>query len=403
MSKTSVLIGLPFLIFILSGCSQHSAQQTLETNAAKGAAIGGAIGGVLGGITGAQVGNPQAGFLMGAAAGSGVGALVGHNFDQQEEKIKQLERQVSTSRFEEADLNRKALIETGYERASLGRFEAVAPSDRFYHRLSGRKDFKHHFYSSASNLPDMTAGSYNYRDVAANQELSSGLLNKQPATQVQETVASSIYDQMPSAGLTNNQIDLATINPYQNKLNLETFSSFNNKNKEEQSLASSVRLETKKAQKESSSTLIPEKSKTGLKNETLNSIEKESQNSVTLDSMGSTSLVDKKEANQVDQPSVKSDLTADSTSIASSQECPEGAKELVKAQQAKELSTRLFHTRRAARLCETFVPAKLALAQMYIELNRVDDASFEVENILKLDPNNPEALELRKRLTAQAK
>jgi hypothetical protein len=110
-------------------------------------------------------------------------------------------------------------------------------------------------------LPDVTVRADDYKGLAANQELSSVPPTKQPATQVQETFVLSSHDQMPSTGLVNNQIDLATINPYQDKANLETSRSFS---KEEQSLSSSARLErleTKKAQNENSSTLSPNKLK----------------------------------------------------------------------------------------------------------------------------------------------
>lgn len=81
-------------------------------------------------------------------------------------------------------------------------------------------------------------------------------------------------------------------------------------------------------------------------------------------------------------------------------ECRQADDEMTKAQAAADTSDKLFHTRRAIRLCPERPAFHQALAEIYLALNRKEDAVFEYEEALKYDPNYSPAKEGMKNISS---
>lgn len=73
--------------------------------------------------------------------------------------------------------------------------------------------------------------------------------------------------------------------------------------------------------------------------------------------------------------------------------CTNGDEELAKASAATDSADKLFHIRRALRLCPDNAAYHVRLSELYTTMNRSDDATFELQEALKLDPSNSAAKE----------
>ena len=72
--------------------------------------------------------------------------------------------------------------------------------------------------------------------------------------------------------------------------------------------------------------------------------------------------------------------------LTDTEECRQAEQEMAKAKFANEVSDRLFHTRRAIRLCPDRPNYHHALGEIYLSLNRVQDAEYEFQEALRYDP-----------------
>ncbi len=72
-----------------------------------------------------------------------------------------------------------------------------------------------------------------------------------------------------------------------------------------------------------------------------------------------------------------------------SADCVTAEEEYNQAAAKNEAPDKLFHVRRALRLCPTDARFHVALGDIYSSLNRSSDAQFEYKEALKLSPNDP--------------
>jgi tetratricopeptide (TPR) repeat protein len=70
-----------------------------------------------------------------------------------------------------------------------------------------------------------------------------------------------------------------------------------------------------------------------------------------------------------------------------SEECKAAEQEAQQAELVSDLADRLFHNRRALRLCPNNPQLHHSIATVYLEQGRVEDARFEFEEALRLDPS----------------
>jgi hypothetical protein len=91
-------------------------------------------------------------------------------------------------------------------------------------------------------------------------------------------------------------------------------------------------------------------------------------------------------------------LVGDSGGKSSSGECSQAAQEIEKSVQVSEPSEKLFHYRRALRLCPSDARYHINLGDHYRSLNRFADASFEYKEALALDPKSAVAKDRMEKL-----
>ena len=83
----------------------------------------------------------------------------------------------------------------------------------------------------------------------------------------------------------------------------------------------------------------------------------------------------------------------------STPECEQAAGEIARLNDATETADKLFHARRALRLCPDNAEHHLSLAEVYQTLNRRSDAEFEVKEALRLDPSSVAAQAMLRQIT----
>lgn len=79
--------------------------------------------------------------------------------------------------------------------------------------------------------------------------------------------------------------------------------------------------------------------------------------------------------------------TGRQVSATAARECKDADAEVQKASASLETADKLFHYRRALRLCPDNASYHAGLAEVYVTLNRKDDAAFEYNEALRLDPS----------------
>ncbi|MCB0333953.1 MAG: tetratricopeptide repeat protein, partial [Bdellovibrionales bacterium] len=74
------------------------------------------------------------------------------------------------------------------------------------------------------------------------------------------------------------------------------------------------------------------------------------------------------------------------SSTPDSTECVKAGEEVNQAQNASDTADKLFHYRRALRLCPESPAFHLGLGEVYLSLGRSEDAEFEFREALRIDP-----------------
>ncbi|MCS6893019.1 MAG: glycine zipper domain-containing protein [Deltaproteobacteria bacterium] len=408
---------LSILIFFF-GCSTiESAYDEFrsKSNTTQGAIVGGSAGAVIGTVLGSQVGNPVEGMVLGAAAGSGVGALVGSAIDR---KIEQTEKNVIEKDLASLESERDLIVSQGLE--TSGRLERVALGDRFFEKIHKSSNSKFALrVNQATNLNNTqesvergiktiasaeagpSAGKQNVGGLNTSSSFKRGESNEiqnefGPSTKAMEAELPqkprnpSLARKVEEPSGSQEKSGLLESNPYSNRFDTER-ANF----KQKVDKATDVKQEPAESLASSPNQQVSERSDW-----------REDQEVNLSARNNSKSLAEAKPADvnfqASDSPS-QAGRAVESPSEEIKSACNEGYEELKKAAEATEFSSKLFHTRRAVRICENFTPGKLALVKLYIDLKRYEDAKFELDNILKTEPDNLEAKNLYKIVDQQMK
>ncbi len=303
------------------------------------AATGGVIGAGLGAIIGSQTGDAGAGVAIGAAAGVASGALIGDSIYAQEETLR--------NQDEALERQERTIAAQKSELEELRRMNQDTPG--FKSRLNnslGNQNIRSQntaYSATAKNPAGMNkAGTYGRASMGNGGVRAASPAYVKPAS-VNNIRERSIQPQIPVA---NSQPD--------------TYSSaiFSDTTKEVSQVSARKQIE-------------PEL------------------------------VVDRTQSEVVALPAVSA-VNSDTIS-GNSTECQQAAAEISKSKLASDTSDKLFHTRRAIRLCPQMPSYHQSLGEVYLSLSRKDDAMFEFEEALKYDPTYAPAIEASAKLSSKGK
>lgn len=320
------------LILCCVGCTRP--RQTT----AVGSGVGGAIGAGLGAIVGNQSGNAGSGLAIGAAAGAATGALIGNALQAQEERatstqeaMKRQERTIQAQKSEIAEL-RAMQSDTG---TSL----SVTNTPRYRYRQPSMDPESPEVARQRARLqqrgPRPSSGSSrsSYYDYEAPRPSPAA---RAPISRVSEKTGDS----------------------------RKPLARYDVRGELSESLPSSRSSVVRQAPQAASKSSAP-----------------------------------KTPSNPKDHAVKESDLPVvepvpaklSSPPSAQSGECKEALSERDLAHDASENSDKLYHLRRALRLCPHNAPLHFELGQVYASMQRRSDAEGEYKEALRIDPNLPAA------------
>lgn len=396
-----------FAVLFLTSCAtvnQAYEEFRSQSDTTKGAVIGGAAGAVVGTVLGSQVGSPVEGFALGTAAGAGVGALVGSAIESQKAKDEQAEyeRQVASMQIQ-----KEQFAYVGSEHGPVTRRERVAPGDRYFHRLAtANQNAQRDMPSRASGIGvgSAVADQFGYKGQGYSSAYSYDSNTYRQGAGVTSATSSLVSSTINTSSV-NNVTVVATQPPSEQSgqnvtWSQETTTAWRKPDRTESSAKDSSILSknpyTGAEQKTVEAKNISEQPVDfGSRNSAVNQNAKLAVADTNQNQAASEQIVQATDSQKGSmQTDSKTNFALSTSQNQISSNCPEGDAELRKAAEATEFSGKLFHTRRAVRLCNNYIPGKLALARLYIELKRYEDAQFELENLLKIDPSNREAIEL---------
>ena len=324
-----------------------------------GAVAGGAIGAGLGAIVGSATGSPGAGLAIGAAGGAATGAVVGNALQAQEEtgrtQDEALERQqqeVAAQRRELDDLERardgggaQALPHQGS--AGDGKTADNAPMGYSYPGSTMRLDPATRARYERS---DETESQYQYRPVTKAEPIVSKTTTlSRHVTETEPAVA-------PVKKVTVARADIPPPPPS------ESVKSDSDGVTERDLVAPQADAETteeKPAAVTETKEVIP---------------------ALPSDNSGANTSTARVAPPQA--PAAAPETSA---------ECKQATDEVSKADSSSEVADKLFHYRRALRLCPDNAQYHVGLGNIYQSLNRKMDAEFEYREALRIDPNIEEA------------
>ncbi|WKZ57266.1 MAG: glycine zipper domain-containing protein [Bdellovibrionota bacterium] len=316
----------------LSACTEPGETTAIST------ATGGAIGAGLGAIIGSQTGDAGAGLVIGAAAGAGTGALVGNALEGQEQQIRTQDEAI-TRQERTIAAQRRELDEL--RRMNDGRSDTGTSRGYPSGNVVGRSN--HSFRSTTQN------------PVA----FSKPPPKQQPAFSSPRTTASATSSSASRAQAASNNTTgtYAAGRSDESRGTLDWSTTKNSAQREGSTAALGERdlMRDAPAVVESA----PEESAPG----GLDALELDSEAAGTLGT------------------------TPTNTARVATAECRDAENEVKKANAAHDAPDKLFHYRRALRLCPTNPAYHNAIGEVYLSLNRQVDAEFEFREALQVDPS----------------
>ena len=345
------------------GCTQ------METgdNTTMGAATGGALGAGLGAVVGNQVGNTAEGLVLGAAAGAGAGAVVGSVFDRQQEAMRNqdeaIERQERVLLAQQNEL--QELRQLGQDSVS---FKGDSQPAAVQAASAGQ-------YSFPSRPPVRNSQSIPGSMVASTGSLEPPVAPRLPVintTRMQSTTSAveerSLIEPVqiierdppeiadaprPVIGFSNsNERGVAANSPIAK--GSYSWEEKNNAARESQRIADNG---------------VPAPVARAAVNSAFQGTGQDSAASV----------------NEI-RPSQP--MTATQQLALHTPECEQAEKEALAAMSARDSQNKLFHFRRALRLCPDNANYHNGMGEVYVSINRLEDARYEFNEALRLNPKH---------------
>ncbi len=321
---------------LASSCTQNYTMTEQST------AAGGAIGAGLGAIIGSQTGDAGAGLVIGALAGSGTGALIGNaiekNNNQQQmashdARISNNTRQIDSQKYEIQEL-RQRREDNSYRHNNSN------------YRENDGITLKHLYENSYHNRVNGTPDSYSH-----NTE----------NTYVDTTNQRYTYNNHGNTNTrTNGESWLSKHNIWKNNGNRVT-TTYSEPTYTESTVTESTYVEPTYVEPSNTFTesriIIP-------------------------DTHQETTIIDNTQAYVA-----PTKTTSSYTFNSDSSDCQSAEKEIANANASSDVADKLYHQRRALRLCPENPSYHNGLGEIYLSLNRDEDAMFEFEEALKIDPN----------------
>lgn len=319
-----------------SACATEPGRTT-----AVGAATGGVLGAGLGAVVGSQTGDPGSGFLLGAAAGTAAGATIGNSMQAQNEELEEreeiIQRQqhmLSMHRSQIEELRRMGQDNVSFQ----DRSQPTSPQNKMEPPPSQPKGV------------GISGGLAEVRSQKRGREiLERDVMTETPAHAPSTTAGDNTVVQAPAPSFDPEKVAQAA-------------------KTEEHAMLPSSQVHSSSARPSSlfgSANTNPEPTPTPQPAAPTNL---EPGNGVSLGG-----------ENRMASLGTKSDEPQS--------ECGRAQEEVEKAKGVSEPADKLFHFRRALRLCPSNASYHVSLADLYLSLKRRADAEFEYKEALKIDPN----------------
>lgn len=365
MNKSCLLILVSFSFFL--GACGHKVR---TTNVAT--TTGGALGAAIGAMVGNQTGSTAGGFILGGAAGAGAGHAIGKTLEGQE-------NQIANQREEIARQNQMLAA----QQAELDELKRLSSDGISYKNNVGRRNL--------------------LRRSSVTEGYQSGALAKQIKRNI-DIEERGLNLNRNTNEPRRNRVQVA--NNYENKMNLPAYQE-RSINPVNQIKRKNPVIQPKIAQAVDEKQIVTNQD---LTNSNIASKKVESEviynlksNSKKVNRKGSVVVSDLESDYSSSargslkvKPKVGNDkneikrkvILMDEAEV--SNECKEAKKEYDSALKADEVSDKLYHYRRALRLCPNHAGYHTGLGKIYLSLNRYEDARYEFKEALKIDPDfNP--------------
>lgn len=393
LANRLLLRTIPFSLSLIVAGALCGCTKPRQTTAV-GSGVGGVLGASLGAIVGNQTGNAGSGLAVGAGAGAAVGALVGNALQAQEERnqrqdesIKRQERVIQAQRNE---INELRSIR-GDDSYSLG-----SPAPTTYNSLPSTARYRYRGTSTNPESPEVArqraklqqrgphprhanrgVDTSNYRSTILNstwrdtptraqRELQS---SRQKSTALPATTLSATTARIPTQSSTTRP---KAILPSNTSTTHESLARYD------------VRSELSKSTTESwvkPSNVSPNAPST--ETEKTNTIKRELPSS----NISESDLTVENNASPKSTARITAPVQPETKLQPESKECKEALEERDLAADATDNSDKLFHLRRALRLCPQSAPLHHELGKVYASMQRTRDAEDEFKEALSLDPN----------------
>jgi osmotically inducible lipoprotein OsmB len=338
-----------------------------------GAATGGVLGAGLGAIVGSQTGDPGAGLVIGAAAGATSGALVANALEAQQQAIQTqdeaIERQEQMIRAQNAEIEE-------LRRSFDGGRSAPTLKEQLRQNLDQQ---------SGQQALQLKRGSFPIpaTQPRASQAVSQGAASQGAVSQESMPLTRGSKVAAAASGATQQQ-----------KLPQRTG------NLSERDITphaeATERYAATTGATNSASQAQDARAKLAWQGEKAAAIDSQPAGDDTR-----STQVEPQLPLPLRQASVVDDAVSQSGDT--SAECQRAAQERQLSDKAFDSADKLFHLRRALRLCPGRSEYHLALAELYMSLNKPADAEFELQEVMLLEPGHERAKKLLQTIASSKK
>jgi osmotically inducible lipoprotein OsmB len=318
----------------LSSCLTLSACTEPGETTGVAAATGGVIGAGLGAIVGSQTGSAGAGLVIGAAAGSASGALIGNALEAQEQGIR--------AQDEAIERQERTIAAQRVELEELRRMNQDSPKARLKSNLEYNADIDR---QSANNR---AINDRSVKDKIVNDKPVAISRNMQKSPQERDLT-------VPTVKTSKSLVESKNIESKSGSYSESLYGSYSGRNdfrsdKLHNSGAKTKVEDIRESDEVGAETVEPQR-------------------------------IEEAEINDVAEN--KANRSVKNSNV--STECRQAQDEVNKAKSSNEAADRLFHYRRAIRLCPTDADLHNGLGEVYVKLKRQDDARFEFKEALTIN------------------